>query len=454
VRLDKVTSDRDQPNQATVIQGVFLVPNTGGLDKYAYVPLTDSLGANPVTTSLGGVSTLRLTALGANNNMAWNYLVLAPAGESLAPPAVTIISPGEGSAFPAGASVSISVFAEDSDGTVDNVTITAVRPGSTTVLATLTTPPYHFTWMNPPNGLYTLTARATDDHGLITVSSPVTIQIGDPPREALFVVGAVPLNAGDAAVRDHLVTLGIPVEIVTDSASATTDAEGKGIVIISSTVLSGNVNIKFRDVALPVIQWESALADDFLFSATGQNIASQDSIVITEQGAAHPLAAGLSAGTHVVRNSPAVFQTASSSQLAPGAVVVATSLSGIPLLLGFEAGAELNNGSDTPARRVHLFIGDEGLDGVNDTGRALFDAAVHWALGTGEIPPLLAISRMGEAITISWPITPAGFVLQENPDVGNPAGWADSARAVELQEGQWTVTLVAPEGALYFRLRK
>jgi hypothetical protein len=183
-------------------------------------------------------------------------------------------------------------------------------------------------------------------------------------------------------------------------------------------------------------------------------VANQDSIVITEQGAAHPLAAGLSAGTQVVRNSPAVFQTASSSQLAPGAVVVATSLSGIPLLLGFEAGAELNNGSETPARRVHHFIGDEGLDGVNELGLALFDAAVHWALGTGELPPLLSIGWRGEAIIISWRGAPAGFVLQENPEAGNPAGWADSTRAVEEEGEQRVVTLDAPEGALYFRLRK
>jgi hypothetical protein len=454
VRLDRVTSDRAQPNQTTELQGVFLVPNTGGLDKYVYVPLTDASGSTPVTTSLGGISTLRLTAVNANNNMAWNYLVLAPTGESLVPPTISIVSPEPGAAFPSNASVPIHVLASDSDGTVENVTVTAIRAGSTNVIATFTAPPYTTTWMHVPDGRYILTARATDNHGLAAVSAPVTIRVGPAPREGLFVVGAIPLNAGDIAVRDRLEFLGVPVQIVTDAASTTEDAGEKRIVLISSTVLSGNVNIKFRDIALPVVQWESALADDFLFSATGQNIAGQTAITITEAGVAHPLGAGLAAGTHAVRTTPATFQSASASQLAPGAVVVATSTGGVPLLLGVEAGGELNNGSQAAERRIHLFFGDDGLDGVNATGLALFDAAVNWALGTPDFPPLLIITRNGETITISWSSTPAGFVLQENSDVGNTLGWVDSTRVAAEEGGNRVVTLTAPSGNLFFRLRK
>ena len=53
------------------------------------------------------------------------------------------------------------------------------------------------------------------------------------------------------------------------------DATGKALVIISSTVSAGTVGTKFRDVAVPVITWETALyapmnmTDGSLSSTTG-----------------------------------------------------------------------------------------------------------------------------------------------------------------------------------------
>lgn len=47
-----------------------------------------------------------------------------------------------------------------------------------TLLGTVTTPPYRYTWVHVPPGHHKLTARATDDAGTITASLPVMINVG------------------------------------------------------------------------------------------------------------------------------------------------------------------------------------------------------------------------------------------------------------------------------------
>ena len=70
------------------------------------------------------------------------------------------------------------------------------------------------------------------------------------------------------AIRNRLQSFGYTVQVVIDESVNATNATGKGLVLISSTVGSGNVTNKFRDVAVPVINWETALQDDFGFATS------------------------------------------------------------------------------------------------------------------------------------------------------------------------------------------
>jgi hypothetical protein len=73
--LQKVTSGWGTATQTTTALGSFSVPNTGGWQTYAWVPLVDA-NTNLVTVSLNGsTNTLRLTDGGAN----LNFLELVPA---------------------------------------------------------------------------------------------------------------------------------------------------------------------------------------------------------------------------------------------------------------------------------------------------------------------------------------------------------------------------------------
>jgi hypothetical protein len=90
-----------------------------------------------------------------------------------APPTVSLTSPTNNATYIAPAALSIAAAASDTDGTVSMVQFFA----GTNRLGQAISPPYSLIWSNPPLGSYVLTARATDDLGVIAASSPVDITI-------------------------------------------------------------------------------------------------------------------------------------------------------------------------------------------------------------------------------------------------------------------------------------
>lgn len=218
--------------------------------------------------------------------------------------------------------------------------------------------------------------------------------------DTLFVVGAVPVSSGDSAVIERLESLGETVTVVKDSASTTSSANGMELVVISDSVAPGRVNNKFTGVAVPVLAFEPWLYD---------NLGMTGSVASTHYGRSgnktqirvigtHPLAAGLS-GVVTVSNSPV-----SQSWGKPGAAaVVAATLKGNSskaTIFGYEAGAELFNGTAAPARRVAVHLNSGATTAWNVNGRALFDAAVRWSIGAAPPPGgTVRIMPLGDSIT-------------------------------------------------------
>jgi predicted amidohydrolase len=98
------------------------------------------------------------------------------------PPTVSLTGPASGASFTAPATITMTASASDSDGAVTQVTFYA----GGTLLSTKTTSPFTFAWNNVPAGIYTLTARAIDNAGAATTSSPVTITVtATPPPPSL-----------------------------------------------------------------------------------------------------------------------------------------------------------------------------------------------------------------------------------------------------------------------------
>jgi len=94
-------------------------------------------------------------------------------GGSNQPPTAAITAPANGATFTAGANITLTANASDSDGTVAKVEFFR----GATSLGSKTSAPWFVVWSNAPAGSYVLTAIATDNAGASTTSSAVNITV-------------------------------------------------------------------------------------------------------------------------------------------------------------------------------------------------------------------------------------------------------------------------------------
>jgi len=118
--------------------------------------------SNPIQTASGGEAA-SITAQNVINNV----------GSINQPPVVSISSPTKSTAFIAPAAITIDANASDPDGSVTKVEFY----NGTSKLGEITSVPYSYTWKEVPAGTYSLTAAATDNKGLKTVSAAVTVVV-------------------------------------------------------------------------------------------------------------------------------------------------------------------------------------------------------------------------------------------------------------------------------------
>lgn len=93
-------------------------------------------------------------------------------------PMVTVTRPANGSEFAAPAVIELAASASDNDGSIDQVEFFE----QATRLGVVEVAPYQWTWTDVAAGTHEITARATDELGVVSVSEPVTVLVHDPPR--------------------------------------------------------------------------------------------------------------------------------------------------------------------------------------------------------------------------------------------------------------------------------
>ena len=164
VRLDRVTAGASQPNQTLEFLGNFLVPRTGNLNVFSYIPLTDLQG-RLIALPLSGQTTLRLTAIGASDNLTFNFLSLIPAATVPTEPLVsTIPAPG---APGVGADAAIEAAIYDGSSPVDRASVKLRVNGAevsavVTKAGTLTTVKYTPATLWAPATAYALNLTFND----------------------------------------------------------------------------------------------------------------------------------------------------------------------------------------------------------------------------------------------------------------------------------------------------
>jgi (2Fe-2S) ferredoxin len=142
---------------------------TGILGKWKYIPNLDAF-------------------LGLQDAVAGNVWIYKPIGwvnpaPSNHPPTVALVAPVAGSAYTAPARVDLAAIATDTDGTIAKVEF---FDGASKIGEALAAP-FSMSWTGVAAGSYSLTARATDNVGAMTTSTPpVAITVSAVPAQLQF----------------------------------------------------------------------------------------------------------------------------------------------------------------------------------------------------------------------------------------------------------------------------
>jgi RHS repeat-associated protein len=144
-------------------------------DVTSYLAAERAAGRNVVSLALRAPTASTLTVKANSRQASTNkpQLVFTAAPPNV-PPSVSLTAPTNGASYTAPATITLTATASDSDGTVTKVEFFY---GGTNLIATVTQLPYTFDWTNVAAGSYALTAKATDNLGAITTSSPVNITV-------------------------------------------------------------------------------------------------------------------------------------------------------------------------------------------------------------------------------------------------------------------------------------
>jgi hypothetical protein len=212
------------------VTGSVSVPNTGGWQAWRTITRTVSLS--------GGAQTLRLVLDsngpgGAVGN--FNYIRLTAASTN-APPTVAITSPASGSSFAAPATINIAASAADANGSVTRVDFYA----GSTLIGSDTSSPFGITWSGVAAGAYSLTARATDNGGATTTSSPVSISVGSTTNSPPSVSLTSPANGA---------TIGTPMFVpLTATASDSNGSIARVDFYVGSTLVGSDTTSPYSVV--------------------------------------------------------------------------------------------------------------------------------------------------------------------------------------------------------------
>lgn len=199
------------------------------------------------------------------------------------------------------------------------------------------------------------------------------------PRQALFVTGSATLNSADTKFKARLEGMGYAVTMKTHSSVASTDATGKDVVVISSSVDDRVMLAKMRNATAPVVTWEPKIFDDMsLTSATGLGTTTNQMYTTITSG--HPLSAGLGTQPIIYDGFLSPLNTVAWGKPAASATIVATTYSDATkaTVFAYDKGTTMIGTFVAPARRVGNFFIDTGST-PTIIGWMLFDSSITWA---------------------------------------------------------------------------
>jgi len=180
----------------------------------------------------------------------------------------------------------------------------------------------------------------------------------------------------DRVVRDTLVGLGHQVVVFNDNDLRFDDTLDADLVIISSTVVAGEIDTIFVDDARPVLVWEPGLFNRMGLSSVGGLVSGQEELILVDNSV---VGSNLDLGPVSVTRSSQPF----SFGQAGGDGEVLAMISGDPdraAIIHYDNGVMLANGDIAQGRRLMWYQNNNTASAWTAEGRRLFEQAVGWLL--------------------------------------------------------------------------
>lgn len=275
--------------------------------------------------------------------------------------------------------------------TTATLTVTVRDPGGTglagrTVSASGQGPGSVSAFVDRGGGVYTATVRSsavgtetyTVQAGGTTLGDRARASYEAPRvRQALFVTGSLTLGPGDSAIAALLDQLGFDVVLRTAPATTPADAAGKQLVVVSSTITSGDLGGRLNGITQPILNLEP-----FVGAAMGLNGSASTSFgTVAAQRQFAMRATPIVAGTPLA---PGLRLTLSQGEeigfSVPGsaAEVVATTATNDnrPVAYVYDAGDTLANGTTAAGPRGFLGLRNDTARSLNASGRTMLETLV------------------------------------------------------------------------------
>lgn len=186
------------------------------------------------------------------------------------PPNISVTASSPQDIPTAPAQFSINADASDADGTISKVDFYQ----GTTLLATIVTSPYSYTWSNVAAGNYAITARATDNLGGVTTSNLVGISVNAKPNVSLTSPGN-----GKAFIAPALVNIGATASDSDGSISKVEFYQGSTLI---GTVTASPYSFNWSYVPAGTYTLTAKATDNIGASTTSNNV----SITVTPNSVA------------------------------------------------------------------------------------------------------------------------------------------------------------------------
>ena len=206
--------------------------------------------------------------------------------------------------------------------------------------------------------------------------SAIVHTAGTPDGTAVMFVVEDPASPTgyEAAAKTLLEAAGhtVTYQDVDDAEAATT---GFDVAILSQSPVSGDYNTKYTNgYGIPTVNLEAYAWDAEDLVNADPTIPTEADVVIAD--AAHPIAAGLAAGTATVYSPASQIWRNAPAEHHADAAVIATS-DGNSAVFAFDVGDNLIGGGTANKRRVAFGLAE--IDNLTTDGEAMFLAAVEWA---------------------------------------------------------------------------